>query len=370
MAFFSAGPGWSPSERGALWGQDAKTAGLDYLVTLFMRSDTPTGIGTPAWGAPQQMWDGLIDAIRTGKVVVSDPQAWEMLREKGGWTPQTIGGAALTPANAQPGGLAGTTGGGGGGGADQALQDYLASIQANAQAMQAAELAYQDWVMRTGDDKLAFEKANEAWRQTFEQASFDYQKQKDQWALQQSAGFYEVNGQRVPTLAGIAQEAGLTGQYQGRPTFAREQYETSTMQGLLGLQAGLRGPANYGQYLKVLGSTPQGMRDVVNSAAGRFALPSTTGQAGATQSADVQSLLNDVRTGAPGAQQEWQQALSGGLPAPNQLNLANWSRMLPSQKGMLQSAYESQGWDVNDFNAMVQQSAPTGTGARAGSFRF
>jgi hypothetical protein len=124
--------------------------------------------------------------------------------------------------------------------------------------------------------------------------------------------------------------------------------------------------------LKVLGSTPQGMRDVVNAAAGRFQLPSTTGVTPGqnVQSADVQSLVNDVGSGAPGAQAEWAQALSGGLPNPNQFNLKNWTNMLPTQKAMLQSAYETQGWDVNDYNALIKQSSPVGTGGQSGTFKF
>ena len=523
MAFFAAGPGYSPSELGALWGKEPKTAGLDYIVTNFMRSDTPTGIGTAAWSAPQQMWLGLLDAIRRGVVVVSDPQAWEMLAEKvPGTTPQSVGGAALT--GAQPG-----AGGGGTSGTDQALQDYYATLTANAQAMQAAQLAYQDWSMRTGDDRLAFEKANEAYRQTFEQAQFAYKQKQDLWNLQQSAGFYEVDGQRTPTLAGIAQQAGLTGYYNGAPTFAREQHQDSTMMGLLGLQANLRGPENYGQYLKVLGSTPQGMRDVVNAAAGRYTLPGTSGVTPGAQPTPVslQSLLRDVTSGgygaqaggapgwapppqgwgtagAPGAgggteyaggtpgfyppppertadganyaggtpgfyppppertadganyaggtpgfyppppertadgmnyaggtpgfypapdpsqkrrprtgrttpgaprasarrprsarwlavlgappaaggggaapaggiQGEWAQALSGGLPNPNQFNLKNYTRMSPTQRAMLLSAYESQGWEKADVQHMIQQSSPlgaVGTGGQTGTYRF
>jgi hypothetical protein len=369
MAFFAAGPGYSPAEMGGMWGRTPQTQGLDYLITNFMRSDTPTGIGTAAWSAPPQMWQGLLQAIRDGKVVVSDPQAWEMLAEKvPGTTPQTVGGAALT--GAQPG-----AGGGGASGTDSALQDYYATITANAQAEQAARLAYQDWMMRTQDDRLAFEKANEAYRQTFEQAQFQYKKAQDQWALQQSAGFYEVDGQRQQTLAGVAQEAGLSGYYNGKPTFAREQHQDSTMMGLLGLGANLRGPANYSAYLRTLGSTPQGMRDVVNAAAGRYQMPGTSGATpGATYDpATVQSLLKDVTTGGASQQQEWSQALSGGLPAANQLNLRNYGLMSPSQKAMLLSAYEGSGQDPSDVQHQIEQSRPLGAaggGGQTGTYRF
>jgi hypothetical protein len=107
--FFAAGPGYSPSEMGGLWGQTPQTQGLDYLITLFMRSDTPTGISTAAWSAPKAYWDGLADAIRRGIVRVADPQAWQMLGEKG-YSQQSIGGAALT--GGQAGGTTGGTSGG------------------------------------------------------------------------------------------------------------------------------------------------------------------------------------------------------------------------------------------------------------------
>ena len=82
----------SPADQGQLWGRSPATQGLDYLITNFMRSDTPTGVSTAAWSAPQQMWDGLVAAIRSGQVVVSDPQGWAMLRQKNpAYTPQNIG---------------------------------------------------------------------------------------------------------------------------------------------------------------------------------------------------------------------------------------------------------------------------------------
>ena len=362
MGFFAPGPGIYGN-----YGQTPQTAGLDYIATNFMRSDTPTGIGTAAWSAPQQMWDGLINAIRQGVVVVNDPQAWEMLREKNpAYTPQSIGGAALS--GPQPG-----AGGGGASGTDASLQDYYATITANAQAMQAAQLAYQDWVMRTGDDAQAFAQAQQTYENKWAEQMHAYQQQKDQWTLQQSAGFYEVNGQRVPTLAGIAQESGLTGMYQGKPTFAREQHESGVMQNLLQLGSTLRGPANYSQYLKTLGSTPQGMRDVVNAAAGRYTMPGTSGATpGASYDpATVQSLLKDVTTGAAGAQQEWSQALSGGLPAANQISTLNWGRMDPTQQSMLLSAYEGQGQDPSSVLHQIQQAAPTNiAGPKSGTYRF
>jgi hypothetical protein len=339
------------------------------LGNLIGRAESPSGLSTasiPSWAGPL-----LVQAIQQGRL---EPTAagQQFMQEYFGIAPTQYGnrggGGALVPG--------GGGGGAGGGGADQALQDYLASIQANAQAMQAAQLAYQDWYMRTQDDEQAFAHAQQEYENRWTEQMHAYQQQRDKWALQQSAGYFELDGQRTPTLQGIAQEAGLTGMYQGKPTFEREQYETGTMTNLLGLQAGLRGPENYSQYLKVLGSTPQGMRDVVNAAAGRFQMPSTSGVTPGQQTrpADVQSLLRDVTSGGAQAQADWSSALSGGLPNPNQFNLQNWSRMMPTQQKMLMSAYEGEGWDPADVQKMIQQSSPLGAvgggGGMTGAFRF
>jgi hypothetical protein len=369
---------WLAGPRAFGWdfnmGQTPQTQGMDYIANLFGRPDAgSSGISTAAWSAPQEYWAGLADAVQKGLVKAS-PFGLKALAAKG-FNVTPPGGAVDLGASGRAGG-GGTTGTGGAvSPQDQALQDYLASVQANAQAMQAAQLAYQDWVMRTGDDKLAFEKAQQEYENKYNEQLFAYQKQKDQWTLQQSAGYFDVDGQRTQTLAGIAQEAGLTGMYQGKPTFQREQYESGVMENLLGLQAGLRGPENYAQYLKVLGSTPQGMRDVVNAAAGRFQMPSTSGvtPGQTTTPADLQSLLRDVTSGGANAQADWSQALSGGLPNPNQLNLKNWSTMLPTQQKMLMSAYEGQGWDPADVQKMIQQSSPlgaVGSGGSTGTFKF
>lgn len=363
------GPKLFNSTRTSNWGQgDQAGTGLDYIATTFLRPDTPSGINTSAWGAPEAYWQGLAQQIAQGNIQPT-AQGWQLLQSRG-YTPQKIGGAA--PAQAQ------SVGGGGAGGAsgsDSALQDYYATITANAQAMQAAQLAYQDWYMRTQDDEQAFQHAQQTYENKWQESMFEYKKQQDQWNLQQSAGYFDVNGVRTPTLAGIAQDASLTGLYNGKPTFQREQYQTGEMNTLLSLQAGLRGPENYAQYLKVLGSTPQGMRDVVNAAAGRFQMPSTSGVTPGQQTrpADVQSLLNDVTSGGAAAQADWSSALSGGLPNPNQINLQNWSKMMPTQQKLLLSAYEGQGWDTNDVLKQIQQSAPvgaTGGGGATGTFKF
>ncbi len=332
------------------------------IGNMFLRSDTSSGLGTTPlqnqWMAPL-----LLQAMKAGRITPTD-RGKQFLQQVMGISPDQYG-------NAGGGRIAGTTtnpasgGAGGAGGTDSAYQQYLNTITANAQAMQAAQLAYQDWMMRTKDDELAFSKATEAYNQKWGETM-------ERHRQEEAAGYMTLDGNRVPTLAGTLQEANLTGMYNGQPTFAREQYQTNEMNSLLSLAAGLRGPANYAQYLKVLGQVPEGMRDVVNAAAGRFQIPSTSGVTGApTQAADVQSLLKDVTSGAAGQQQAWTQALSGGLPAPNQINTLNWSRMLPSAQQMLLGAYESQGFDPNDVQKMIQQASPASmAGPTSGALRF
>src|SRR5436190_97785 len=65
--------------------------------------------------------------------------------------------------------------------------------------------------------------------------------------------------------------ANTTGYYEGNPTLEREKFQAGTATDYLKLISGLRGPADYGQYLRVLGSTPGGLRDLVSSAAGKYA---------------------------------------------------------------------------------------------------
>jgi hypothetical protein len=187
------------------WGQTADTAGKDYMATLFMRPDTPTGIGTPAWSAPQQMWEGLLQEIRSGRVWVTNPAAWDMLRQKNpAWTPQNIGGAATSGNNVQPGGgTAGTAGG-------SSTENAIANANAAAAADRAAYWAYQQSLLRQGDQRIAMEAARDAWTQ-------EYQK----------AGLTGKIGDQ-DTLEAQAQQAGFTGFFQGNPTLAREQWQDST----------------------------------------------------------------------------------------------------------------------------------------------
>jgi hypothetical protein len=237
-------------------------------------------------------------------------------------------------------------------GSYQAAQ--LAMQEANLQAQiayQNAMLEFQKYQFNNlsayQKETLAFQKAQQAWAETMDRA-------------------------------------GVTGYFEGKPTFQREQMENQTALGYLNILGGLRGPADYYQYLKVLNSTPQGMRDLVNAAAGKYAM---AGYGGAnpqamTEAASLGTLLQDVGgTGAmaaqPAAQAEGQIAGQGGgdaqaqaLPSPSQWNAANVNRMTPTQRDMLLGYYESKGWRPEDAQALFRASLPKYAGPQGGAVRI
>jgi hypothetical protein len=102
------------------------------------------------------------------------------------------------------------------------------------------------------------------------------------------------------------QEAGVTGYYGGQTTLEREQAEAGQANQLLGLAASLRGPRNAFQFAKVLGGTPGGLSDMLNSVAGRYNLPTFQGGGQAPQAVNLQNFVQDVGAatrpgwGAPG----------------------------------------------------------------------
>lgn len=152
--------------------------------------------------------------------------------------------------------------------------------------------------------------------------------------------------------------AGSTGA-QGTPTLARQQFEASTATDYLKLISGLRGPSDYVQYLKVLGSTPGGLRDLVGAAAGQYR-PATGASTGvATTPASLGGLIGDATSGGAGGTtygQYMQQ--TAGLPLPNQISSAAYNAFTDSQKQLLLGAYEAQGWNPADVADLYKQSLP------------
>ncbi len=213
--------------------------------------------------------------------------------------------------------------------------------------------------------QVAYQQAMVAYQNAqleFQRHQFDHLSawQKEQLALQRAQDAWNKT----------YQEASLTGYYKGAATIEREQMNNQTTQNYLNLLASLRGPADYFQYLKVLNSTPQGLRDLVNAAAGKYSM---SGYGGAnptatTEAASIQSLLKDVASGGQQrltgliAPETNAQTMQQVLPSPSQWNAANYNRMTPTQQSLLKAYYESQGWRPEDVEALFRASLPKYTG--------
>jgi hypothetical protein len=80
------------------------------------------------------------------------------------------------------------------------------------------------------------------------------------------------------------------------------QFQQGTAQSYLNLLSQLQGPADYGQYLKVLGSTPQGIQSLVNAASGQY-IPGAGATTGTQpQAQTLQSLVGSATSGVGGGQ--------------------------------------------------------------------
>jgi hypothetical protein len=205
----------------------------------------------------------------------------------------------------------GERGGSGGGGGQQGtnLEAWSMAAQVAQQAAQQEYLRQQlamqehqfDHLSAYQKEQLAFQRAAFKWQKTMETA--------------QLTGMYKGE----PTWERTLQEAGLTGYYNGEATLAREQMQAQTGLGVMNIMAGLRGPRNAFQYLRVLNGMPNGLRDLLGAAGGQFDLPGVGGgdpNAG-TQRMDINALWDDIQGGGMGG---FQNSLgmpqgSGGVPA-------------------------------------------------------
>lgn len=352
------GGGFFGSTVTSNWGQTAETAGKDYLATLFLRSDTPTGVGTPAWSAPDAMWQGLLEEIRAGRIYVQDPQAWQMIQEKTGATPQTIGGAALGGQNVQPGGVAGQGAGQG------STEDAIANANAAAAADKAAYWAYQQSLLRQGDQRIALEDARDAWSKTYQTAGLTGQfGGQDTMAMQQQKYAQDLANRQF----GLS-EAGVTGTYGGQKTQQAIAQENAAAQALLGLQASLQGPRNWARYQSTFGATPQGLQDVMAAYQGRYQLPTGQGAQNAAQGGrqSVAGLGGDILSGTYGNDGTTTQPLGN----PRQADLQNYARMQPSQREMILGQYENEGWYGPDVENLLKGAAPRAPGASGAQYNF
>jgi len=201
------------------------------------------------------------------------------------------------------------------------------------------------------------------------------------------------------TLAGQQQQWSQAFQQQ---QFAaqQQQLQQQNAQNYLQMLSNLRGPADWAKYQQVLGSTPQGMRDLYAAAMGQYTPGggATTGQQ--PQAANLNTMQQQIAGGGGGNQQVWGSGIGTGagqstgdqavqatgngtnmygsqqqqynLPAPNQISSQSWNNFTPSQQQMLLGNYEAAGWDKGDVQALYNQSLPKygSNNASAGTWRL
>lgn len=128
--------------------------------------------------------------------------------------------------------------------------------------------------------------------------------------------------------------------------------------GLLNVAKDLRGPRNAFQMLKVMGQTPNGLRDLVRAMGGAYRVPGMAGANGTPEAANLTNFMTDVT--ANNQQQQWDSAMTDmqGMPAPNQVDVANWNKMPRYGKDMALAAYEAGGWDPSVVEDAIKTAAP------------
>jgi hypothetical protein len=317
------------------------------LASNYLRSDTPSGVGTAR--SPDYMNNLLLQAVNQG-ILTPTARGWSYIQQVLGKTPQQIGGAApaAAAAQAQANGGAGGTGGAGGQGPMGPNTDafnyqahYLDYLTAMMNNVSIPQLQNQNQQFH---DELAFNQAKEKYLEQYQAQVFG-------------------EGQRQFNALQTLREAQTSGMYNGAPTEAARQFNQTQALDYLKLLGTLRGPGDIFQYMKVLGGTPGGMRDLVNAAAGAYAMPSSGGgaQVNYQNPSDISTLLSQMNN--PNFGQEGQNL---NLPAPNQINALNFSRMAPSQRQALLAAYENAGYNPNDIMAIIQNSMPQYQAPQAG----
>src|SRR5215467_3511724 len=339
------------------------------------------------------------NGAKTGTQITQELQA-------AGWGGNGDPVAVYNSTAAGSGGGGSSGGGGGGGGASNDYGGDYANYQNNSLLLQgannAAQAAYNQGMLKYNNDKLAFDMATQAFNQKISEAGLTgmYQGAPTVPALQSYAnmfGTWAVPTQGQQTLGaqqqGFNQQQALAqmyGQYYapgatptaGQTTMAQQQQnyqqwldaqkqalaqwqaQQTAGQNYLTMMAGLRGPADWIQYQKVLGATPGGLRDLAAAAAGQY-VPgggATTGVA--PQAVNMQNFLGSATGGAFGAQPDQSQQnyamLTGGatgtggtpdvtqpsmggnaaqtqafqnaLVAPNQMAPQTWANLTPSQR--------------------------------------
>lgn len=195
--------------------------------------------------------------------------------------------------------------GGGGGTEDYTDSQHAAAQDANQAAAVAADRAYHEWLARSGDDRLAFEKAKEAAFEAYQTASLGLEALKTAASLQSN-------------------------------------------------------PFRQQQYLYGLGNNPY-LSGAVGAIAGKYSLPAfqapqTGSVAGSASLGDLASRIGG--TGGGGTPADFQAALDA-FPNPNQVVAREYVRLDPSTKNYVLSGLAAKtGLDVGTLDSQIKATLP------------
>jgi hypothetical protein len=216
-------------------------------------------------------------------------------------------------------------------------QDYNAEYHKNliTNADNNAKNAYQASMANYEGEKVALERAKQAWKETVDRATMTgyfegqatmptqqwWAEQFGNWAaptagqqtlsaqqqaFAQQQALAEMYGQGYANFGAVpGGQQTLSAQEQAYTQWLRQQQEQRLQQAqqqdtankYLTLLSGLRGPADWAKYQEVLGATPGGMRDLVGMAMGQY-VPGGGATTGAQpQAANLNTLYGQVTGG-------------------------------------------------------------------------
>jgi hypothetical protein len=265
-------------------------------------------------------------------------------------------GGAVTQGSAGP--TVSSGGGGGGGG----------STTTDASSAQLGQIANQMQQALASGNKAAFDEAVREYNTSFGLDTQKFQASVDQFNTTQANNVAAITGtyQGAPTLAAQAQSGVMAN---GQPTLAAQGQNQTAANQYLSLIAGLRGPNDPIQYLRTLQGTPQGLKDIVNAAAGRYQLGGTASGEQAAPATVGGQLANMNATNPMSNPLD---PLAAALPPASQIDSRAYNAMLPSQKSALWSIYEYGGpsgaMNPADAQTMYANSLPKYGGPQTGGF--
>jgi hypothetical protein len=147
-------------------------------------------------------------------------------------------------------------------------------------------------------------------------------------------------------------------------TLEREAQENKTALDYLNLLNQTRGPEDAFQHLKVLNSTPGGMRDLVDAAAGRYQMGRFGGGDPSALTPATVGGLSMTGPSSPLSLPVYRGPGSGVPVGPSQWAPENIAKMDDYQKKMLLAEAESRGHDPNAAMASFKATLPTYSGPR------